>query len=336
MSLIILEEGLSMDIKILSSLTETDVGCSALVIGTHNGIFHSDEVVACATLCLLNSDKSVQILRSRDSEMLKKCDICVDVGGGKFDHHQPDFNKARASTVLYASAGLVWNHYGKDLIKQLLAKYFPENNSDIVVNTVFKAFDESYIALVDCEDNGIATAPHIFSFIASFLPLWFENSTAKFNHQFAKALEVTTEVLEQALKTTIGKEISRSIIEANWANPSSFNFGILKIPAQTIDWLTPVTSINSREEDKSHQIDFVIFPYPNGGWAAQCVPMSVDEKFSKRVPFPASWAGETENLPEICGIPGATFCHNGRFFIRGESFDTVFEMCKLAKQEIQS
>lgn len=45
-----------MNIEILSSLTTvTEKRNFQLTIGTHNGIFHSDEVLACAILCLLNS-----------------------------------------------------------------------------------------------------------------------------------------------------------------------------------------------------------------------------------------------------------------------------------------
>ena len=60
------------------------------IIGTHNGIFHSDEIVACGILKNLFKDvKEVEIIRSRDIKLLnEKCNILVDIGGGKFDHHQ--------------------------------------------------------------------------------------------------------------------------------------------------------------------------------------------------------------------------------------------------------
>lgn len=60
-----------MNIKILSSLTnQTENRNTALTIGTHNGIFHSDEILACAILCLINSNLPIQILRTRNSNML--------------------------------------------------------------------------------------------------------------------------------------------------------------------------------------------------------------------------------------------------------------------------
>ncbi len=316
-----------MEIKILNSLViMTEERKNVLIICTHNGIFHSDEVLACAILCLLFSNLSVHILRSRDSEMLSKCDICVDVGGGEFDHHQAGFNQRRKNGTMYASAGLIWKTYGKELINKITEKYFSDFTCD--TDVIFDLFDSSFISLVDCEDNGIKTEKHDFSFISSFLPLWFNNSVDDFNNQFKKALLTTIEVLEQTLKALISREISKNLIESNWNNSNYFNNGILELPAQTIDWTETVIKINSSV--RFNKINFVIFPYPNGGWAAQCVPPSQKKKFKQRIPFPSAWAGETDKLPELSKVAGATFCHNGRFFARATSKDDIIQMCNIA------
>lgn len=65
-----------------------------LVIGTHSGRFHADEIVACALLKQLPEYADAQIIRTRDTEQLADCDIVVDVGGvfdptrHRYDHHQ--------------------------------------------------------------------------------------------------------------------------------------------------------------------------------------------------------------------------------------------------------
>lgn len=317
-----------MNIKILSSLTiEAEKRNSTLIIGTHNGIFHSDEVLACAILCLANTDKSILILRSRDLEMLNTCDICVDIGGEEFDHHQAGFNKSRKNGIKYASAGLIWKAFGNELIFKFINQYF--SNINFNINKIFDSFDESFISLVDCEDNGVSTSMHCFSFISSFLPLWFNNSSDSFNNQFYKVLNTTIMVLEEELKTFIGKEAAKTIITNNWNNKNYYNNGILEIPSQTLNWVDIVLSIN--ESTMINYIDFVIFPYPNGGWAAQCVPPSFSNKFRQRISFPHNWAGQTDKLSEISGIDGATFCHNGRFFIRATSKEAIIKMCILAR-----
>lgn len=316
-----------MNIKILSSLTNVaGKRNDILTIGTHNGIFHSDEVVACAILCLINSNISVQILRSREIEFLKNCDICVDIGGGKYDHHKVGFNKSRKNGIKYASAGLVWRDFGKQLIEQFLQQYFEEANYDI--DYIFELFDSSFISLVDCEDNGIPTANHCFSFISSFLPLWVNSNSDNFNNQFVKVLQITIAILEEELKTTIGKIVAKNTIIGNWKNQNCFKNGILEIPSQTIDWIETVININ--ETAKCNPINFVIFPYPNGGWAAQCVPPSLEKKFEQRIAFPKIWAGETTKLPEISGVPDSTFCHNGCFFARAISKESIVKICIIA------
>jgi uncharacterized UPF0160 family protein len=63
-------------------------------IGTHNGTFHCDEVLACCMLRQLHEYKDAEIIRTRDQAALEECDIVVDVGGvyepekHRYDHHQ--------------------------------------------------------------------------------------------------------------------------------------------------------------------------------------------------------------------------------------------------------
>ena len=63
-------------------------------IGTHDGAFHCDEVLACSLLKMLPEYQNSEIVRSRNKGMLSECDIVVDVGGVydasklRYDHHQ--------------------------------------------------------------------------------------------------------------------------------------------------------------------------------------------------------------------------------------------------------
>ena len=68
--------------------------CVPKTIGTHNGTFHCDEALACYMLKLLPEYSDARITRTRDPELLKDCDLVVDVGGvydpstHRYDHHQ--------------------------------------------------------------------------------------------------------------------------------------------------------------------------------------------------------------------------------------------------------
>ncbi|XP_041096302.1 MYG1 exonuclease-like [Polyodon spathula] len=67
---------------------------AVIKIGTHDGTFHCDEVLACFLLRQLPGYKDAEIVRTRDPALLSECDVVVDVGGEfdpkrhRYDHHQ--------------------------------------------------------------------------------------------------------------------------------------------------------------------------------------------------------------------------------------------------------
>ena len=106
---------------------------SSLRICTHNGAFHADEVLACTMLKLLPEYKSAEIVRTRDQSLIDECDVVVDVGGvfdpkrHRYDHHQKTFADSVSTlmpgkkwTTKLSSAGLVYVHFGKRVIEQVL------------------------------------------------------------------------------------------------------------------------------------------------------------------------------------------------------------------------
>ncbi|VDH93711.1 Hypothetical predicted protein [Mytilus galloprovincialis] len=80
--------------KHMTSSPPAKKACIEMKIGTHNGSFHCDEVLACFLLKQLPTYKDAEIIRTRDQKVLDTCDIVVDVGGifdpskNRFDHHQ--------------------------------------------------------------------------------------------------------------------------------------------------------------------------------------------------------------------------------------------------------
>src|SRR3954449_10407357 len=86
---------------------------------THSGGFHADDVFALAVLRIVHP--GVEVVRSRDPEVLAAADFRVDVGGeddpagGDFDHHQRGGAGERPNGIRYASFGLVWRHVGVDV-----------------------------------------------------------------------------------------------------------------------------------------------------------------------------------------------------------------------------
>ncbi len=113
-------------------------------IVVHDGAFHADEICACAILSIIEDDR-IKIIRSRDEHIAEKADYVLDVGGiydhqkQRYDHHQNGGAGKRENGLEYATAGLVWKHYGKFLVKS---------------DELFNRIDEQLIQPIDMIDNG--------------------------------------------------------------------------------------------------------------------------------------------------------------------------------------
>ena len=88
-------------------------------MAVHDGTFHADDVFGVALMQSIYND--LEIIRTRDEELLKTCDIISDVGNGKYDHHQVDKIR-RENGIPYCGFGLLWRDFG---ISYINAK-FPE------------------------------------------------------------------------------------------------------------------------------------------------------------------------------------------------------------------
>ena len=161
---------MKQDISVSKFFTRNSV--NELVVGTHSGIFHSDDVIGIALYCIKNSENKIHVVRSRDLKELGKCDLLIDIGAGKFDHHQIGGNGHRINGVPYASAGLYWCHYGKEIIKELAKHRLDVNLTEAETNSIFNFLDENIIQEIDKCDNGIKALPTPLDYIVYFLPNW--------------------------------------------------------------------------------------------------------------------------------------------------------------------
>lgn len=327
-----------------------------LHFGTHDGIHHVDELVGITILEIAYIKEEAYLVRTRKYDELNKLDIVIDVGEGKFDHHISGFNTCRETGEMYASAGLVWKCFAEKAISNIATEQGVYIHND-EIKIIKEQIDKEIIIPIDMEDNGKKVMKHKFSFIPKFRPTWLE--TPDYNIAFYKAEKIAFEIMKKIIKCKIEQivtkkqlkrkheyiitavnafEISKRIIKHKIAQIvakkklpkicDSVNNGIIEIPSQIFPWLEGVTRYN---KNHNNSISFVIFPYPSGGWAAQCVPPSIKEEFEQLVPFPKEWAGENEKtLPKITGIKEATFCQNGRFFAKAKTKNAIIQMCKIA------
>ena len=56
-----------------------------------------------------------------------------------------------------------------------------------------------------------------------------------------------------------------------------------------------------------------------------------EDSFEQRADLPAAWAGLSNgDLEAVCGVKGASFCHNGRFIAAARSREAILAMADIA------
>jgi uncharacterized UPF0160 family protein len=285
-------------------------------IGTHNGKFHADEVIATA---ILKELFDVEITRTRDEKVLQELDIVYDVGRGEFDHHGIEKKyRANENETPYASSGLIWKSFGSDLIKLK-----NPNLSEDEVENIFYYIDRSFIEGVDALDNGVwidkTEVPllHISLIIDKFNPLW--NSSKDENEAFNEAVEFVRVILKNTLEHRFSVLDAKNTVIKAYKNRTVPEILLL-------DTYCPY-GYSLKDIDKKEEVLYVIYPRQNT-YALQSV-RNEDKEDKKKLP--KSWAGlSDEELAKVTGVPDSIFCHTGRFIAVAASFEGIMNLAKLA------
>lgn len=261
--------------------------------GTHDGSFHADEVTACALLLVFGLIDREKIVRSREPEILARCEYVCDVGGvynpaqKRFDHHQLSYKGD------LSSAGMVLL-YLKD--------------SGKIDPATYEFFNRSLILGVDAHDTGkVTTSVGICTFshvIANFVPPQYDASEAVQHAAFFEALTFVEAHLRRlferykyigACKEEVEEEMRKNRLYLLFEKP--------------IPWMDSFFELGG----KTHPALFIIMPSGNT-WKLRAIPPSLEERMQMRLPLPEAWAGlRDEELQRASGIAGAIFCHKGRF-----------------------
>ncbi|MBA5851204.1 MYG1 family protein [Clostridium sp. cel8] len=286
-------------------------------IGTHDGKFHADEVMATA---ILNEIFDTELIRTRNKDILDKLDIVYDVNGGELDHHGID-KRLRDDGIPFSSCGLVWDKYGRDLLK---FKY--KDLSDEDIEDVFNYIDRSLIEGIDALDNGIWIGKgeiplmNISTILSSFNPLWYEEGME--DDRFNESVKFATSILNNKINFKISVfKAKEKVIKA---------YETRKIP-EVIILETYCPYIEAlKEVDKNSDILFVIFKTKNN-YIIQTVRGEDGEDIKK---LPKAWMGKRDKeLQDITGVNDAVFCHTGRFIAAAESLEGIIKLAKLAIEE---
>ncbi|MGD9276597.1 MAG: MYG1 family protein [Candidatus Pacearchaeota archaeon] len=280
---------------------------------THDGRFHTDEVFAIAILKIFY--KEIKIIRTRDEKVFRKTDLRVDIGRsynaktGDFDHHQNEFNLMRKNKIPYASAGLIWKHFGKKLV-----------NSEKAFNYI----DEKLIQPIDAIDSGVdITLKEIISnygigeITNSFLPVWYEEKN--YDKSFKQVLGFASDLLKREIKLANGIEKAEEIVKKAISKSKNKDYIILE---KNVPWRKYVI--------ENTKIKFVVEPNSGGFWSVYTVRTKINN-FEDRKSFPKKWADlQKEKLVKVTGVEDAMFCHKDLFTAVAKSREGAIKLAELA------
>jgi uncharacterized UPF0160 family protein len=298
---------------------------------THSGPFHADDIfaTACLNLYFKNKEPNTKLIHKRSikPDDIADADIVYDIGlvynpkKLRFDHHQNDNSLTRPNGIPYAAFGLVFKHFGPELISMISG-----NKNKKYIAECFDTLEKKLVQHIDSMDNGKLTYKNIYEDVdVPTIDNYFtickscvkSEDSKEFDKKFYELVKVSIPFIENMILYSINKEAEKSVaIKAyNKAKDKRiiicerfYNFSFNKFPEPLV----------------------VVYPDSRGGWSAKNVHKG-EELYDARFYFPESWRGLVdEALEKACGVKGAKFCHKSGFLIVNETKDGVLEMINKA------
>lgn len=298
---------------------------SEITIVTHSSRFHADDVFAVATLKIWCEKQGItpRIVRTRDEEDVVAADIVVDVGGEynpetkRFDHHQKEGAGERENGIPYAAFGLVWKHYGPELVGS-------EDGADII--------DQKIASPLDAMDNGVDICdarfdkvyPYSFATIVSaFTPTWQEDDTPgafDYDEMFEKVTNMARTILEREIIKARGLVEGMPKVEELYQQAEDKRVIVMEnnYPyALVLDkYPEPLFVVRSNTQDDT--------------WSVAAIQKDL-MVYGNRKDLPRAWAGlRDEDLARVTGVEDAVFCHRKLFLAVAKSKEGALKLARLA------
>lgn len=315
-------------IKINPVIQPLQTTAPAFNVATHDGKFHADEITALAVLTYLRW--TMAVYRTRDVEILKHMDLCIDVGGGPFDHHAKDSQRYRENGMPLASAGLVWQAYGEQYVRQLLKERFTTLDDAAVQNAVL-AVDRTIIEPIDAQDCGVVhPGRHCLNWIASF------NTSGAYDRLdmgFSEAVHIACTVLKKEIQAIIARIAARDTVAKQLEALDTLQ-GVFPRESGILTLKVFVPWIESLQQlDPDETIKLVVFQDMSGAWRVQAVPKAGAERFVNRITLPEAWRGkDVAELVEITGVSDVHFCHVAGFIAGAATQEGALALAQQALQ----
>lgn len=282
----------------------------------HGGMMHADDVLAAAMLKELRPDLVIERVRALPDPLPDHA-LAADIGGGVFDHHQPDA-ALREDGHKHAACGLVLEAVQDDLFPDGVPAPFAED-----------------VRSIEDQDNGVAPGKEnpLTNLVRGMNPQWDETRTL--DQAFSEAVDfVQAEYLkpyrergklslaEQKILTdkqavldarrADATEKAKTVVRDAFARSDGFTVVFDKAGVPWKDALCPTSA------------RYVVYPSARGGWNLQCVPPE-PRSFAQKEPLPESWLSKEGREQS-----GATFVHPGRFLAAFPTRETAIAGAELS------
>lgn len=296
---------------------------------THSGGFHADELMSSVILTRLFP--AAKLVRSRAAEWITPGPdrIIYDVGGKYdasaqiFDHHQRGA-PLRGDGQPLSSFGLIWSHFGR---AYLADSGVPEAHLD----AIWASFDASFVLPVDLVDNGVVSLSVAGPLAGMTLPGLLETLKPDFDEAdpeaetraFHLALSIARSFVEARISRSAAKLRAEGVVHQ--AIVAAGDLRVLELP-MGMPFRPAIVKAGA-----DHLL-FVVHPRDKD-WCVTGIRRA-DDGFDLRADLPAAWAGLTgAELEAASGVPGASFCHNGRFIAAAKTREAALAMADLAVVE---
>lgn len=240
-----------------------------------------------------------------------------------------------------SSAGLIYAHYGEEVISQYLKKHHDIVLSRHQLESVFKKIYSGFIQEIDGIDNGVPQfegeplyqiKTNLSNRVKSFNPNWMESKTPdEIDQLFQKAMKyVGNEFVDKVEYFATSWLPARKIVEKALEN--RFNVhdsGEIIELERFAPWSEHLREIE-KEISIGAEIKYVLYDSGSQDFRVQCVPVE-NGSFVCRKFLHKSWFGlRDEELEKKSGIQGIKFCHATGFIGGHKTRDGALKMADIS------
>lgn len=304
-----------------------------MLLVTHDGSFHYDEVLATAILEKIYPDS--KLLRTRDQTKIDQGDIVYDVGrvfdpeAKRFDHHQKSFNDTFSSKydIKMSSAGLIYKYYHEKLFA-----LYNFNTTSPIFNQIYEKIYLEFFLPADAIDNGYdifgEIKPRTVADVVKCFNVYnVRNNDGKSeDERFKDALSFVSIDLANYLEYVL-KDYAVNY-QYFYDELLSFSEDIYyteeKVPMDLIYDINEFLNKDLKFVISKNNEDFRILTLP-----------TKKGSFQVRYPLHPDWRGlSNETLDSISKIPNCIFVHATGFTGGNKTKEGAYEMCKKSLEYI--